>query len=209
MHGFPGAHEEAYVNRHLYHSINAQLVVDASSRVRSVVVKWPGSVHDAHIFADSGLAEKFDSSRRQGIILGDSGYPCRPWLMTPFRTPNTQGKLPLQPCTWHDSSCGRKPAGRAAVRRGSGGSGGWCRLLFSAKKPEGTLSRVLTTEGNRRRPPPLRRPGSLCSLLERPQPRSPFSPEPAVAAVQRAAGWDRYVSRAGAARRSPLARLSE
>lgn len=124
MHGFPGVvgafdcthirirapsqHEEAYVNRHLYHSINAQLVVDASSRAHSVVVKWPGSVHDARIFAASGLAVKFDSSHRQGIILGDSGYPRRPWLMTPFRTPNTQGKLPLQPCTWHDSSCGRK-----------------------------------------------------------------------------------------------------
>lgn len=89
----PSQHEEAYVNRHLYHSINVQLVVDASSRIRSVVAKWPGSVHDARILAESGLAEKFDSGRRQGILLGDSGYPCRPRLMTPFRTPDTQGKL--------------------------------------------------------------------------------------------------------------------
>lgn len=88
----PSEHEEVYVNRHLYHSINVQLVVDASSRIRSVVAKWPGSVHDARMLSESGLAEQFDSGRRQGIILGDSGYPCRPWLMTPFRCPNTEGK---------------------------------------------------------------------------------------------------------------------
>ncbi|KAH9375205.1 hypothetical protein HPB48_017286 [Haemaphysalis longicornis] len=89
----PSLHEEPYVNRHLYHSINVQVVVDASSRIRSVGAKWRDGVHDDRILAESGLAEKFDSGRRQCIILGDSGYPCRPCLKTPFRTPNPTAKL--------------------------------------------------------------------------------------------------------------------
>ncbi|XP_054920477.1 putative nuclease HARBI1 [Dermacentor andersoni] len=88
----PEENEEAYVNRHFYHSINVQLVVDANCRILDVVAKWPGGTHDARMLANSSLAKRFDRGVHTGLLLGDSGYPCRPWLMTPFRTPDTPGK---------------------------------------------------------------------------------------------------------------------
>lgn len=88
----PEEHEEAYVNRHFYHSVNVQLVVDSHCRIIDVVARWPGGTHDARMLANSSVAERFDSGDYTGVLFGDSGYPCRPWLMTPFRTTDTPGK---------------------------------------------------------------------------------------------------------------------
>ncbi|XP_040071348.1 putative nuclease HARBI1 [Ixodes scapularis] len=89
----PHVHEEAYVNRHGYHSINVQVVVDASSRIRNVVARWPGSTHDSRIFTESTLAVKLASGEYDGLLLGDSGYSCQPWLMTPFLSPSSAAEV--------------------------------------------------------------------------------------------------------------------
>ncbi|KAM7298569.1 putative nuclease HARBI1 [Ixodes scapularis] len=94
----PHVHEEAYVNRHGYHSINVQVVVDASSRIRNVVARWPGSTHDSRIFTESTLAVKLASGEYDGLLLGDSGYSCQPWLMTPFLSPHQQPSIET-PCS--------------------------------------------------------------------------------------------------------------
>ncbi|XP_064648763.1 putative nuclease HARBI1 [Lineus longissimus] len=85
----PSQHEWRYINRKGYHSINTQVVMDAQYRFINVVAKWPGSTHDSVNLRESGLSEIM--SRRDGeeILLGDSGYPVRPWLMTPFLNPET------------------------------------------------------------------------------------------------------------------------
>ncbi|XP_042146173.1 putative nuclease HARBI1 [Ixodes scapularis] len=85
----PPLHEEVFVNRHFYHSINVQLVVDARSRILNVVAKWPGSVHDSYVLSQSSVGENFATGAYGGLLIGDSGYPCRPWLMAPFRSPTT------------------------------------------------------------------------------------------------------------------------
>ncbi|XP_042148188.1 putative nuclease HARBI1 [Ixodes scapularis] len=85
----PPLHEELFVNRHFYHSINVQLVVDARSRILNVVAKWPGSVHDSYVLSQSSVGENFATGAYGGLLIGDSGYPCRPWLMAPFRSPTT------------------------------------------------------------------------------------------------------------------------
>lgn len=85
----PSYHEEAYVNRNGYHSINVQLVVDASYRIRHVVARWPGSANDSKIFKKSALSVKLSNGTYDGLLLGDSGYACEPWLMTPFLVPSS------------------------------------------------------------------------------------------------------------------------
>ncbi|XP_040072840.1 putative nuclease HARBI1 [Ixodes scapularis] len=85
----PPLHEEVFVNRHFYHSINVELVVDARSRILNVVAKWPGSVHDSYVLSQSSVGENFATGAYGGLLIGDSGYPCRPWLMAPFRSPTT------------------------------------------------------------------------------------------------------------------------
>ncbi|XP_042142192.1 putative nuclease HARBI1 [Ixodes scapularis] len=85
----PPLHEEVLVNRRFYYSINAQLVVGARPRILSVVAKWPGSVHDSYVLLKSSVGENFATGAYGGLLLGDSGYPCRPWLMAPLLSPTT------------------------------------------------------------------------------------------------------------------------
>ncbi|CAN7938270.1 unnamed protein product, partial [Ixodes hexagonus] len=89
----PWLHEEVYVNRHLYHSINVQVVVDASCRIRNVVARWPGSTHDSRIFTESTLSSKLADGMYDGLLLGDSGYTCQPWLMTAFLSPSSAAEV--------------------------------------------------------------------------------------------------------------------
>lgn len=57
----------------------------------NVSAKWPGSVHDARILRCSPLFAAFEGNQPplDGIILGDSGYMVRSWLMTPLLNPRT------------------------------------------------------------------------------------------------------------------------
>ena len=85
----PKEEEEAYVNRKGYHSLNVQVVFDANYRILDILPKWPGSVHDARILNSSGLARLFDGGYVPlgNHLLGDSGYPSKTWLLTPYLRP--------------------------------------------------------------------------------------------------------------------------
>ena len=90
IHGCPyGPDEYIYVNRKKKHSINVQLICDASFHIINVVARWPGSTHDSRILQSSRIGQLFEDGQLQGILLGDSGYPLKPWLMTPFLNPIT------------------------------------------------------------------------------------------------------------------------
>ena len=54
-----------------------------------IVSRWPGSVHDARMFDNSRLCAEFERGDINGILLGDAGYTCRPYLMTPLANPQT------------------------------------------------------------------------------------------------------------------------
>ncbi|XP_069109344.1 putative nuclease HARBI1 [Argopecten irradians] len=85
----PSINEPEFVNRKNFHSINVQIVVDANSRILDLVARWPGSAHDARILRESGLARIFEA-RMVPVkchLLGDSGYPCKNWLLTPYLNP--------------------------------------------------------------------------------------------------------------------------
>lgn len=87
----PILHEEAYVNRHNYHSLNVQVICDSDSKFTNVVAKWPGSVHDSTIMQMSNITTYFEQpgNHNKGLLLGDSGYRCQNWLLTPYRNANT------------------------------------------------------------------------------------------------------------------------
>ena len=49
-----------------------------------------GSFHDARILRESPFFHGMENGQVQGLILGDSAYPLRRWLLTPFRAPGDQ-----------------------------------------------------------------------------------------------------------------------
>ena len=85
----PKEQEDVFVNRKGYHSINVQVVFDANYRILDILTKWPGSVHDARILNGSGVTALFEWGRVPpgSHLLGDSGYPSKPWLLTPYLRP--------------------------------------------------------------------------------------------------------------------------
>lgn len=78
-----------YCNRKGWYSLNVQVICDAKCRIRDIVARWRGSAHDARIWDESLVKEEMETGRIRGIILGDGGYPCRRYLLTPLLNPAT------------------------------------------------------------------------------------------------------------------------
>lgn len=80
-----------------------QVIVDPDMRFRDMITGWPGSMNELQILNSSGfykLCEKgarlsgkpvnlFDCSEIREYIVGDSGYPLLPWLITPYQDTDT------------------------------------------------------------------------------------------------------------------------
>ncbi|PIK50175.1 putative nuclease HARBI1 [Apostichopus japonicus] len=84
-----GPDEYVFVSRKGRHAINVQLICSAKYKIINVVARWPGSTHDSRILSESLVGIQFEDHQLQGILLGDSGYPLQPWLMTPIQNPTT------------------------------------------------------------------------------------------------------------------------
>uniref|UniRef100_UPI003AB07963 putative nuclease HARBI1 n=1 Tax=Centroberyx gerrardi TaxID=166262 RepID=UPI003AB07963 len=82
-----GENEADYVNRKSFHSLNVQMTCDHHCMVTSIEAKWPG-VHDSRIFRESALCHRFEQGLFSGVLLGDRGYACQPFLMTPYPDPD-------------------------------------------------------------------------------------------------------------------------
>ncbi len=97
----PSEDEHLYVNRKGYHSVNIQAVCDSKMLFLDAVAKWPGSTHDAFIWANSGLSGRFENGEMpNGWLLGDSGYPLRPWLLTPVLHPANHQEIRYVICMY-------------------------------------------------------------------------------------------------------------
>ncbi|KAH6942901.1 hypothetical protein HPB50_011526 [Hyalomma asiaticum] len=51
------------------------------------IASWPGSAHDSRIFDSSRARVMYETGAVTGILLGDMGYACRSYLMTPLKDP--------------------------------------------------------------------------------------------------------------------------
>ncbi|XP_077507381.1 uncharacterized protein LOC144117896 [Amblyomma americanum] len=82
----PGENDaEVFRNRKGYFSINVQAITGPKLQFLDLVASWPGSAHDSRIFDNSRARVQYEQGDIPGILLGDMGYACRPYLMTPLR----------------------------------------------------------------------------------------------------------------------------
>jgi hypothetical protein len=54
--------------------------------IYSSSVRWPGRINDARVFEASLLKQLMEGGNR-GVLLGDSAYPLREYMLTPYKNP--------------------------------------------------------------------------------------------------------------------------
>ena len=93
----------SYFDRKKNYSIQMQAVVDNRGIFRDINIGWPGSVHDARVYSNSGFSHWIQSfyerEQRQHpshtwYILGDVAYPLSRWLLTPYKIPEVTEERP-------------------------------------------------------------------------------------------------------------------
>ena len=87
-----GDDAEVYRNKKRYFSTNVQAICTADRIFTNVGARWPGSTHDSRIFENSNIRDKFENCEICGLLLGDSGHPCKQYLMTPLLHPANDSK---------------------------------------------------------------------------------------------------------------------
>ncbi|XP_055997802.1 putative nuclease HARBI1 [Ostrea edulis] len=91
------------------------------SRFINIVAKWPGSNHDSFIFRESNIGTYFEAHHKgidvDGLLIGDSGYACSKYLVTPFLRPTTESQMKYNDAHTHT---------RAVIER----SFGWLKRRF-------------------------------------------------------------------------------
>lgn len=65
------------------------MVAGPSLEIFDIVARYPGSYHDSNIFNRSSVKGRFERRELPGYLLGDAGYPCLSYFLTPFREPHT------------------------------------------------------------------------------------------------------------------------
>ena len=83
-----------------FHSLNVQAVCDYKGAFMDVECRWPGSVHDAKVFANSSIHEKLRNGEIPTVfqtvlpghekipnyVIGDPAYPLTPFCMKEYET---------------------------------------------------------------------------------------------------------------------------
>ena len=82
----------------IFHPINFQVTGDCNGRFTDVDIKWPGSLHDARVFANSEVQKGYTKGKFKlyyeellpgdelipQILLGDPVYPLFPYVMKEY-----------------------------------------------------------------------------------------------------------------------------
>ena len=73
-----------YINRKGWMSVNVHSVCSASL-IFNIVARWPGTPHDLWILSEWSLCRRLADGRYPRILLGDPGYTCTEYLITPLQ----------------------------------------------------------------------------------------------------------------------------
>ncbi|XP_052818869.1 putative nuclease HARBI1 [Mya arenaria] len=79
----PMQNDGEYFNRKGYHSYNLQVTCDTNTRITSCEER-SGSVDDATMFQESEIRKIFEQGSFEGVLVGDSAFPCEKHLMVPY-----------------------------------------------------------------------------------------------------------------------------
>ena len=89
----PPEREEAFYCRKQYHSLNVQFICNGEMIFTNCFARYPGSFHDSRIWRNSAVREFLESVNMEHCwLLGDSGYPLEPWLLTPIINPQSRAE---------------------------------------------------------------------------------------------------------------------
>lgn len=92
----PSDDPESYFNRKQRYSIKIQAVCDINCIFRNIFVGYPGSVHDARVYANSEIGRNPEKFLTNGQwIAGDSAYAVTDYLVAPFKR-NSSSSLSKQ-----------------------------------------------------------------------------------------------------------------
>ena len=82
----PRLHAADYYNRKGFHSILLQGVVSSKCMFWNFDIGWAGSMHDANLWEKTAIGQFCEAELLAPYALvGDAAYPCRPWMLAPFR----------------------------------------------------------------------------------------------------------------------------
>lgn len=89
-----GQNAEYFRNRKGYMSINVQVIGSADLDILDLVARWPGSSQDQTIWNASYRNALFERGHYgDALLLADSGYMNRPYIMMPLENPTTQEEI--------------------------------------------------------------------------------------------------------------------
>ena len=89
-----------YFNYKQFFSLNVQAVCDSKGQFMDVECRWPGSVHDAKVFSNSGINAKLNGGNLPKVyntvlpgyeavpnyLIGDPAYPLTPFCLKEFQS---------------------------------------------------------------------------------------------------------------------------
>lgn len=66
------------------------MITPSTGKFINIDAQWPGSTHDSHVFRTSEVCTFLEENHRgveDGYLIGDSGYACSRFLITPYLHP--------------------------------------------------------------------------------------------------------------------------
>lgn len=107
---------DAWLDRENRYSMVLQAIVGPDLRFRDIVAGWPGQMSAASVLRSSSFFEQCQKGEKlrnretelREYIIGNSGYPLLPWLITPYRgkkLPECEGEFNKRVMATHEVAC--------------------------------------------------------------------------------------------------------